>query len=135
MTVSATQEAKQAATAASAALPPSSRISTPASTVAGWPAATAAFTFRYPTARPRPRPSVFLGTACGDRGVAYLRRNIASHQGREAGDRRQARQERLRHGLPASPDRADDRAYQRAHRAPPHASQGSLLAAGPAQAR
>ena len=39
MTVSATQEASDAATAASAAVPPSSRISIPASTVAGWPAA------------------------------------------------------------------------------------------------
>src|SRR5919202_977675 len=36
MTVSATQDASDAA---SAAVPPSSRISTPASTVAGWPAA------------------------------------------------------------------------------------------------
>ena len=35
MTVSATQDARQAATAASAALPPSSRISMPAATVAG----------------------------------------------------------------------------------------------------
>ena len=39
MTVSATHEASDAATAASAAVPPSSRISIPASTVAGWPAA------------------------------------------------------------------------------------------------
>jgi acetamidase/formamidase len=42
MTVSATHEASEAATPASAAVPPSRRISTPASTVAGWPAATAA---------------------------------------------------------------------------------------------
>ena len=41
MTVSATHEARQAATTTSAALPPSSRISAPASAVAGWPAATA----------------------------------------------------------------------------------------------
>ena len=39
MTVSATHDASEAATAASAAVPPSSRISIPASTVAGWPAA------------------------------------------------------------------------------------------------
>ena len=39
MTVSATQEASEAATAASAAVPPSARISSPASAVAGWPAA------------------------------------------------------------------------------------------------
>src|SRR5882762_3245601 len=42
MTVSATQDARQAATAASAALPPSARISAPAAAVAGCPAATAA---------------------------------------------------------------------------------------------
>src|SRR5438445_9429044 len=42
MTVSETQEARQAATAASAAVPPSSRISIPTTVVAGWPAATAA---------------------------------------------------------------------------------------------
>src|SRR5438105_4961589 len=42
MTVSETQEARQAATAASAAVPPSSRISIPTVVVAGWPAATAA---------------------------------------------------------------------------------------------
>src|SRR5947207_3321553 len=41
MTVSATHEASDAATAASAAVPPSRRISTPARAVAGWPAATA----------------------------------------------------------------------------------------------
>jgi small subunit ribosomal protein S15 len=39
MTVSATQEAREAATAASAAVPPSARTSRPASAVAGWPAA------------------------------------------------------------------------------------------------
>src|SRR4051812_9673719 len=44
MIVSATHEVNAAATAASAADPPASRISTPASTVAGWPAATATFT-------------------------------------------------------------------------------------------
>lgn len=41
MTLSATQDVRQAATAASAALPPSARISAPASAVAGWPAAIA----------------------------------------------------------------------------------------------
>src|SRR5882724_7199274 len=41
MIVSATHEARHAATAASAALPPAARISAPASAVAGWPAATA----------------------------------------------------------------------------------------------
>src|SRR3954465_1588108 len=41
MIVSATHDARHAATAASAALPPSARISAPASAVAGWPAATA----------------------------------------------------------------------------------------------
>jgi len=46
MTVSATQEARLAATAASTALPPASSTSMPASTVAGWPAATAACTRR-----------------------------------------------------------------------------------------
>src|SRR5512133_439960 len=42
ITVSATQEASDAATAASAAVPPSARISTPAAVVAGCPAATPA---------------------------------------------------------------------------------------------
>src|SRR5437764_12570160 len=42
MTVSATHEASDAATAASAALPPARRISTPASAVCGCPAATPA---------------------------------------------------------------------------------------------
>src|SRR5436190_7654529 len=42
MTVSATHDASDAATAASAAVPPAPRISTPAAAVAGWPAATAA---------------------------------------------------------------------------------------------
>src|SRR5262249_37453801 len=42
MTVSATHEARQAATAASAADPPARRSSSPAVVVAGWPAATAA---------------------------------------------------------------------------------------------
>src|SRR6266850_1051924 len=42
MMVSATHDARQAATAASAALPPSARISAPAAAVAGCPAATAA---------------------------------------------------------------------------------------------
>src|SRR5438874_13583764 len=42
MTVSATHEARQAATAASAAVPPSSRISIPVAAVAGCPAATPA---------------------------------------------------------------------------------------------
>src|SRR5689334_7051648 len=42
ITVSPTHEASEAATAASAALPPSSRISSPAATVAGCPAAIAA---------------------------------------------------------------------------------------------
>src|SRR5665213_4134062 len=41
MIVSATHDARHAATAASAAVPPSARISAPASAVAGWPAATA----------------------------------------------------------------------------------------------
>ena len=41
ITVSATQEARQAATTASAALPPASRISAPTSAVTGCPAATA----------------------------------------------------------------------------------------------
>ena len=49
MTVSATHEAREAATAASAAEPPSSRISSPTSTVAGCPAATAACTGRIVT--------------------------------------------------------------------------------------
>src|SRR6266511_2893058 len=42
ITVSATHDANDAATAASAAVPPSSRISIPAAVVEGWPAATAA---------------------------------------------------------------------------------------------
>src|SRR6266480_4227015 len=42
MTVSATHDARQAATAASAAVPPSARISIPAAAVAGCPAATPA---------------------------------------------------------------------------------------------
>src|SRR5687767_12965611 len=46
MTVSATHDARQAATAASAAVPPSSRISIPAATVAGCPAATAVGSIR-----------------------------------------------------------------------------------------
>src|SRR5919206_4639815 len=50
ITVSATQEARHAATAASAAEPPSARISIPASAVARWPAATAARIDRILTA-------------------------------------------------------------------------------------
>src|SRR5207244_5284695 len=42
ITVSETQDAREAATTASAALPPSARISIPAAVVAGCPAATAA---------------------------------------------------------------------------------------------
>src|SRR5919199_3407714 len=71
ITVSATHEARQAATAASAALPPAARISTPASAVAGCPAATAAFTRvfyralgsrceRRHVTRPRARPGEAL---------------------------------------------------------------------------
>src|SRR3954466_15325780 len=44
MIVSAAHDASAAATAASAAVPPAARISSPASAVAGWPAATAAIT-------------------------------------------------------------------------------------------
>src|SRR5918912_4608647 len=75
MTVSATQEASDAATAASAALPPSCRISIPASTVCGCPAATPAgraegaipVATLLPT---EPRPSVSFLHGGGDSGVA-----------------------------------------------------------------
>src|SRR5437899_1456806 len=50
MIVSATHDARQAATAASAALPPSVRISAPASAVAGCPAAMPAPTTALPSA-------------------------------------------------------------------------------------
>src|SRR4051812_13952987 len=74
MTVSATQEASPAATAASAAVPPASRISIPASAVAGWPAATAAGTIEAATlpgdrSLGRSRPSF---AACWDCGDVYL---------------------------------------------------------------
>ena len=74
ITVSATHEASEAATAASAAEPPSSRISMPASTVAGCPAATAACTGRIVTISaqpPSPTRARFLVTlAVGRRLVA-----------------------------------------------------------------
>src|ERR1051326_4372740 len=61
MTVSATQEASAAATTPAAAERPGARISTPASAVAGWPAATAgrsanagAMRDCYPIRRPSP---------------------------------------------------------------------------------
>src|SRR4051794_40515513 len=82
MIVSAAHEAREAATAASAADPPAARISSPASAVAGWPAATAAITREvlrprsavgssraktpekrlrcYPSGRPQPRPHAFF---------------------------------------------------------------------------
>ena len=78
ITVSATQEASEAATAASAAEPPSSRTAIPASAVAGWPAAS-----------PWAAQSTF----------GSLRTRDGAHQGSQAEDRRQARQERCRHGL------------------------------------
>ena len=77
MTVSATHEARQAATAASAALPPSARISTPAAAVAGWPAATPQGNhglLPYPATEPRPAASSFAPR--GDSGVIYRRRRM-----------------------------------------------------------
>ena len=72
MTVSAMHEASDAATAASAAVPPSSRISIPASTVAGWPAASPGqsivATLVAGRDLGRARPSF---AACGDRGAVY----------------------------------------------------------------
>src|SRR5215208_157649 len=57
-----------------------------------------------------------------------------SHQGSQAGDRRQARTCRGRHRLSGSPDRAADGSRQRVDRASPHAPERPLLAPRPAQA-
>src|SRR5262249_42641711 len=63
---------RQAATAASAAVPPASRISTPAAVVAGCPAATAGRSIPA-TLEQTPFSAVrSLPTACWDRGDVYL---------------------------------------------------------------
>src|ERR671934_822355 len=140
MTVSATQEASDAATAASAALPPSCRISIPASTVCGCPAAT-------PAGRAEgaiPVATLLRDRASAARVLPARRRGLRSrrpgglvdpHEGSQAGHHLQARAQRDRYGLGAGADRAPDDAHQPAHRAPARAPEGSLLPARPLEAR
>src|SRR5262245_28689456 len=135
MTVSATHEARHAATAASAADPPASRISIPAAVVAGWPAATAAGSIPASLwRRPRSRPYVSFRRRAGIAETSIWRLHD-SDQGSQAGDCRQARPARGRHRFAGGADRPSDHPDQRAHRASAHAREGSLLAPRPAQAR
>src|SRR5512133_627514 len=124
MTVSLTQEAATAATAASAAVPPASRTAAPASAVAGCPAATAGCKpIRYPRTQTAASAVRLLPWAarwdCRDaleRGEPY-----EPHQGREAGDHPAARPRECRHGLDRGPGRDAHASDQPAHRAPPDA--------------
>src|SRR5215475_7577689 len=80
MTVSATQDARQAVTAASAAVPPSRRISIPAAAVAGCPAAIPLIMRDcYPIRRPSPgcRAANASRHAGGGSGVERDRRHMA----------------------------------------------------------
>src|SRR5919201_4562423 len=88
ITVSATHDASVEATAASAAEPPSSRISTPAAVVASCPAATDAFTERFLT------PLVSLGCR-GERDGAGAARPSARF-GEAVRRARRGRRDRLR---------------------------------------
>ena len=101
MTVSATHEASAIATTASAAVPPSARISTPTSAVAGCPAATPGLmrpSYKLLQAEPRPVASArrascnLLQGACacasqsqamgpGGAPEAGSRRNVMSRSG------------------------------------------------------
>src|SRR5688572_1492403 len=125
ITVSATHDARQAATAASAAEPPSSRISIPASTVAGCPAATPAFInlllaflgLSRETLLPCARPQTGLA-ACIRVDRPGLRNRLCEpsdpHQRSQTRDHRHARPARNRHRLGAGADRAVDDPHQRA---------------------
>src|SRR5919108_1118859 len=140
ITVSATHDASDAATAASAALPPACRISTPASTVCGCPAATPAG--RAEGAIPvatllRDRASAVRVLPARRRGLRSCRPGglVDPHEGSQAGHHLQARAQRDRHGLGASADRAPDDTHQPAHRTPARAPEGPLLPARPLEAR
>src|SRR5919202_4265874 len=136
MTVSATQETSDAATAASAAVPPSSRISIPASTVAGWPAASPGRSIAATLVADRDLGRARASFAArGGRGAVLPGGFVDPHQGSEAGNHLQARPQRVRHGLGAGPDRAPHDADQPAHRAPARTPEGPLLAARAAEAR
>src|SRR6476661_7460199 len=161
MTVSATQAASPAATAASAALPPSVRISTPAAAVAGWPAATPALTIRPPARRcghaprallPRARAPYSCGVRYPDADPASARsapslarragaretrtrRHDGSHQGSQAGTDQQARPQRVRYGLARGADRDAHAAHQRADGASAHAPARPLLTPRALEAR
>src|SRR5215207_4913792 len=117
MMVSATHEASAAPTAASAAEPPSRRISSPASAVAGWPAAT-------------PARILGLEITSGSLGT----RNNGSHKGRQARDRRPARPQGGRHGLRAGSDRVALAADRGPYRAPPDTREGPPFPPRAAQA-
>src|SRR3954454_23981978 len=77
MTVSATQEARQGGGAAARAFPPAASTSAPASAVAGWPAAIAAWTRVFTARSCRLRPQRALPPPTGDAGrpLATLRRD------------------------------------------------------------
>src|SRR6266849_758008 len=62
------------------------------------------------------------------------RRSDDPYEGSQAGDRRDAWREHVRHGIDEGAGRAADAAHQRSDRAPTLASEGSLLAPRPAQA-
>src|ERR671934_1667016 len=136
ITVSATQEASDAATAASAAVPPSSRISIPASTVAGWPAASPGRSIAATLVAGRDLGRARASFAArGGRGAVLPGGFVDPHQGSEAGDHLQARAQRVRYGLGAGSDRAPHDAHQPAHGASARAPEGPLLTARAAQAR
>src|ERR671936_935269 len=136
MTVSDTHDASDAATAASAAVPPSSRISIPASTVAGWPAASPGRSIAATLVAGRDLGRARASFAArGGRGAALPGGFVDPHQGSEAGDHLEARAQRVRHGLGAGSDRAPHDADQPAHRAPARAPEGPLLPARAAEAR
>src|SRR4051794_24531023 len=136
MSVSATHDARQAATAASAAEPPAARISAPASAVAGCPAATPGPSIvRYPTGRPCPGRARALPARRRGPGRHRQRRLNGPHQGSEAGDHRQARPHRRGHRLAGGADGDAHDADQPADGASPHPPQGPLLAARAPEAR
>src|SRR5918912_173062 len=129
MTVSATQEASDAATAASAAVPPSSRISIPASTVAGWPAASPGRSIAATLVAGRDLGHTLPPFATRwDRGAVYQEVSLSLTK--------EAKQEIIsKHGLGAGSGRAPDDADQPAHGAPARAPEGPLLPARAAEAR
>ena len=94
----------RAATAASAALPPSARISTRRVRRRRMPGCDRPGATRswLPYGGPQPRPrAFFLARRAGTAGDDTERRRMSPHQGREAGDHRQARPRRTR--TPARP--------------------------------